>query len=66
MKWIYTTPGNEYSEIPLNVDLLVQYKHNKEYEVLMFDMDSDYGMVAPTFESYVSPRDIRKYIIITD
>lgn len=66
MKWTYTTEGNEYKEIPKFTDILVQFKSSTAYEVLHFYMDSDYGMVAPYFESYVSPTDIKKFIIITD
>lgn len=66
MKWTYTTEGNEFKEVPLDWDILVQLKSSNDYYVLNFRMDSDYGMVSALYESYVSPTDVRKFILITD
>lgn len=65
MNWITLTKGKEEQEIPLDKIILVKYA-NGCYEVLEFYIDSDYGMVASSFESYVSPKEVVKYVLILD
>lgn len=66
MKWTYTTKGNEESEIPLEQNILVQFKSSTGYEVLWFSRDEEYGICAPAYETYIFPKEIKKFIIITD
>jgi hypothetical protein len=62
MKWI--TIQEEFP--PSNKWVLVKYLRAGGYAALRFKNDQEYGFVAATPESYVTPMELEKWCLIED
>ncbi len=62
---IWTTVNSE-KDLPLDVEILVEYKQSNyhKHDVLMFFKDEDYGIVASIYEGYVSYEKIKSFTLI--